>query len=33
VRLLEDAGFAVDTVAWTHSEVDRPLEMFIGRAL
>ena len=33
VRLLEDAGFAVDTVAWTHSEVDRPLEMFIGRAV
>lgn len=33
VRLLEAAGFAVEAAKWTHSEVERDLEMFIGRAV
>lgn len=32
VRLLEGAGFAVERLTWAHSEVERPLEMLLGRA-
>jgi len=33
VRLLEAAGFTVERIEWQHSEVERPLEMFLARAL
>ena len=33
VRLLEGAGFTVEREEWRHSEVDYPLDLFMGRAI
>lgn len=31
-KLMEGAGFAVERIAWHHEDIERELEMFLGRA-
>lgn len=32
MALLEDTGFTVERIAWRHQDIERELEMFLGRA-